>query len=58
VLAVNRGQRRPLHLDALGAVAGCGGCLGDDHRHDLADEAHAIGRHRRMRRDERHVAGP
>ena len=52
------GQRRPRDLDTLGAVSRRGGRLGDDHGHHLADEAHAVSRHRRMGRDEGHVAAP
>ena len=53
----HRGQRRPLHGDALGAVARGRRRLGDDHGDDLAHEARAVGGHRRVRRDEGHVRG-
>ena len=52
----HRGQRRPFDADALDAIARRGGRVGDYHRHHFAREAHAVGRHRRMGRDEGHVA--
>jgi len=54
--AGHRGQRGPRHVDPLGPVAGRRRSLGDDHRDDLADEPHAVGRDRRVRGDEGHVA--
>ncbi len=53
-----RGQRRPVDADPLRPVARRRGRLGEDHGHHLAREARAIGRDRRMRGDERHVALP
>src|SRR5215470_11540647 len=48
-------ENAPLDHDMLGTVARRGWRIGDHHRHDLAHEAHAVGRHGGVRRNEADV---